>query len=203
MSKTAKPPSATASGDPPGLLALAGALLERLGGLFQAAVARAAALCAADGALDPGRLDAHQGVAYEVALAHADLLTARAASVGAASGSDLDRRLGLAFIAMFFLWGEGTPYWIVAIPLVLMGIGVGLAGSPIAFCGNGGFEPADSSSETVVSRITRVVWNSGIPSPPGTWCPVSGSACVKSAVSPWLLSGITRTSRGRRTLAPS
>jgi DHA2 family multidrug resistance protein-like MFS transporter len=38
--------------------------------------------------------------------------------------------LGLAFIAMFFLWGEGTPYWIVAIPLVFMGIGVGLAGTP-------------------------------------------------------------------------
>lgn len=38
--------------------------------------------------------------------------------------------LGLAFIAMFFLWGEGTPYWIVAIPLGLMGIGVGLAGTP-------------------------------------------------------------------------
>ena len=31
---------------------------------------------------------------------------------------------------MFFLWGESTPYWIVAIPLVLMGIGVGLAGTP-------------------------------------------------------------------------
>ena len=31
---------------------------------------------------------------------------------------------------MFCLWGEGTPYWIVAIPLVLMGIGVGLAGTP-------------------------------------------------------------------------
>jgi len=31
---------------------------------------------------------------------------------------------------MFFLWGEGTPYWIVAIPLVFMGIGVGLAGTP-------------------------------------------------------------------------
>jgi MFS transporter, DHA2 family, multidrug resistance protein len=38
--------------------------------------------------------------------------------------------LGLAFIGMIFLWGEGTAYWIVAIPLVLMGIGVGLAGTP-------------------------------------------------------------------------
>jgi Na+/melibiose symporter-like transporter len=38
--------------------------------------------------------------------------------------------LGLAFIAMFFLWGEGSPYWIVAIPLILMGVGVGIAGTP-------------------------------------------------------------------------
>lgn len=38
--------------------------------------------------------------------------------------------LGLAFIAMFVLWGEDTPYWMVAIPLVLVGIGVGLAGTP-------------------------------------------------------------------------
>ncbi len=38
--------------------------------------------------------------------------------------------LGLSFIGMFFLWGEGTAYWIVAIPLVLMGIGVGIAGTP-------------------------------------------------------------------------
>jgi MFS family permease len=38
--------------------------------------------------------------------------------------------LGLAFIGMFFLWQEDTPYWIVAIPLCLMGIGVGLAGTP-------------------------------------------------------------------------
>jgi DHA2 family multidrug resistance protein-like MFS transporter len=38
--------------------------------------------------------------------------------------------LALAFVGMFFLWGEGTPYWVVAIPLCLMGIGVGLAGTP-------------------------------------------------------------------------
>jgi DHA2 family multidrug resistance protein-like MFS transporter len=38
--------------------------------------------------------------------------------------------LALAFVGMFFLWGEDTPYWIVAIPLVLMGAGVGLAGTP-------------------------------------------------------------------------
>src|SRR4029453_3123318 len=38
--------------------------------------------------------------------------------------------LALAFVGMFALWGEGTPYWVVAIPLALMGIGVGLAGTP-------------------------------------------------------------------------
>ncbi|MET1232850.1 MAG: MFS transporter [Candidatus Limnocylindrales bacterium] len=38
--------------------------------------------------------------------------------------------LGLAFVGMLFLWGEGTNYLFVAIPLALMGIGVGLAGTP-------------------------------------------------------------------------
>jgi len=38
--------------------------------------------------------------------------------------------LAIAFVGMFVLWGEGTPYWMVAIPLCLMGIGVGLAGTP-------------------------------------------------------------------------
>jgi MFS family permease len=38
--------------------------------------------------------------------------------------------LGLAFVAMFFLWQDDSPYWIVAIPLILMGIGVGIAGTP-------------------------------------------------------------------------
>jgi MFS family permease len=38
--------------------------------------------------------------------------------------------LGFAFVAMLLLWGEGTPYLVVAIPLCLMGIGVGFAGTP-------------------------------------------------------------------------
>jgi DHA2 family multidrug resistance protein-like MFS transporter len=38
--------------------------------------------------------------------------------------------LALAFVGMLLLWGEGTPYWLVAVPLALMGIGVGLAGTP-------------------------------------------------------------------------
>ena len=36
----------------------------------------------------------------------------------------------LAFLAMFFLWKEDTPYWQIAIPYALLGIGVGLAGTP-------------------------------------------------------------------------
>ena len=38
--------------------------------------------------------------------------------------------LALAFVGMLMLWGDGTPYWLVAVPLALMGIGVGLAGTP-------------------------------------------------------------------------
>ncbi len=38
--------------------------------------------------------------------------------------------LGLAFVGMLLLWGEGTNYVFVAIPLALMGMGVGLAGTP-------------------------------------------------------------------------
>jgi len=36
----------------------------------------------------------------------------------------------LAFAGMFLLWKEGTSYWIVMIPLIFLGIGVGLAGTP-------------------------------------------------------------------------
>jgi hypothetical protein len=38
--------------------------------------------------------------------------------------------LALAFVGMLLLWGDGTPYWVVALPLVLVGAGVGLAGTP-------------------------------------------------------------------------
>jgi DHA2 family multidrug resistance protein-like MFS transporter len=38
--------------------------------------------------------------------------------------------LALAFVGMLLLWNEGTNYLLVAIPLALMGMGVGLAGTP-------------------------------------------------------------------------
>ena len=38
--------------------------------------------------------------------------------------------LAIAFVLMLLLWGEGSPYYLVAIPLIFMGIGVGLAGTP-------------------------------------------------------------------------
>ncbi|MEZ5125005.1 MAG: MFS transporter [Thermoleophilia bacterium] len=40
--------------------------------------------------------------------------------------------LALSFVAMFFLWGPDIPYVLVAIPLLLMGAGVGLAQTPSA-----------------------------------------------------------------------
>ncbi len=57
--------------------------------------------------------------------------------------------LGAAFVGMFFLWGEGTSYWVVAIPLVLMGLGVGIAGTP------------SSNSLTGSVPVTRVGMASG------------------------------------------
>lgn len=38
--------------------------------------------------------------------------------------------LALAFVGMLLLWKQGSAYWQVAIPLCLMGAGVGLAGTP-------------------------------------------------------------------------
>lgn len=57
--------------------------------------------------------------------------------------------LGLAFLGMLLLWKEGTPYWQVAIPLCLMGLGVGLAGTP------------SSNSLTGSVPVTRVGMASG------------------------------------------
>jgi MFS transporter, DHA2 family, multidrug resistance protein len=63
------------------------------------------------------------------------LVAPRSAKLVQARGSRFTLLLGqsmlaLAFIGMIVLWGDGSPYWQVAIPLALMGIGVGLAGTP-------------------------------------------------------------------------
>ena len=81
------------------LLPLAKSLLDRLAAAFDAAVARAALLCARDGKLDAALLDLHQGISYELALADADLLAARTLLARTGNVAPLDAALGLAFVA--------------------------------------------------------------------------------------------------------
>ena len=57
--------------------------------------------------------------------------------------------LGLAFVGMLLLWNEKAPYILIAIPLCLMGIGIGLAGTP------------SSNSLTGSVPVTRVGMASG------------------------------------------
>jgi DHA2 family multidrug resistance protein-like MFS transporter len=57
--------------------------------------------------------------------------------------------LALAFVGMLLLWRDNSPYWEVAIPLALMGAGVGLAGTP------------SSNSLTGSVPVTRVGMASG------------------------------------------
>ena len=57
--------------------------------------------------------------------------------------------LALAFVGMLLLWKDSSPYWQVAIPLALMGAGVGLAGTP------------SSNSLTGSVPVTRVGMASG------------------------------------------
>jgi (2S)-methylsuccinyl-CoA dehydrogenase len=74
-------------------------LLAQLRSSFDAEVHRVALLCSIDGRLDPSRLDLHQVVCYELALASADLLAADTAVTGRDGASALDARLALAFAA--------------------------------------------------------------------------------------------------------
>jgi Na+/melibiose symporter-like transporter len=57
--------------------------------------------------------------------------------------------LAVTFLAMLLLWHEDTPYWLIAIPLAMMGIGVGIAGTP------------SSNSLTGSVPVTRVGMASG------------------------------------------
>jgi DHA2 family multidrug resistance protein-like MFS transporter len=63
------------------------------------------------------------------------LVAPRSAKLVGSHGSRATLLLGqsilfLAFLGMLLLWREDTPYWEIAIPYVLVGIGVGLAGTP-------------------------------------------------------------------------
>ena len=63
------------------------------------------------------------------------LVAPRSAKLVGSLGSRATLLLGqsilfFAFLGMFVLWKEDTPYWEIAIPYILVGIGVGLAGTP-------------------------------------------------------------------------
>jgi len=79
------------------LHSVAKALLDRVKVQFDIAVQRVAMQCAVDGKLDAKRLDAHQWVCHEIALACADLLAAKTVLANAVQTSELDAGLALAF----------------------------------------------------------------------------------------------------------
>ncbi len=81
------------------LHSLACMLLDRIECAFEAALDRAAILCARDGRLDGRRLDDNQGLCYELALIRADLLAAQTIVGAVANASAIDAALGLAFAA--------------------------------------------------------------------------------------------------------
>jgi EmrB/QacA subfamily drug resistance transporter len=63
------------------------------------------------------------------------LLAPRSAKLVESRGARLTLLLGylpvlLGFLTMFFLWQEGSAYWVVALGYALVGAGVGLAGTP-------------------------------------------------------------------------
>src|SRR5215831_494907 len=74
-------------------------ILDRIQAAFDAAVEHAAVLCARDGKLDAGRLDAHQWISYELALTSADLLAAKTLVDSGTKVSAIDSGLALAFAA--------------------------------------------------------------------------------------------------------
>jgi Na+/melibiose symporter-like transporter len=82
------------------------------------------------------------------------LVAPRSAKLVGSHGSRQTLLLGqsflvLAFLAMLLLWDESTPYWQVAVPYLLIGVGVGLAGTP------------SSNSLTGSVPVTRVGMASG------------------------------------------
>lgn len=86
----ASPPSPTARNQ-------AASLLAEVRRHFEAAVQRAAVLCAVGGRLDAAALDARQWICHELALACADLLAAETVLQATADSAALDQGLALAF----------------------------------------------------------------------------------------------------------
>lgn len=72
-------------------------LLERVQRAFDRATHATALLCARSGRLDPKRLDEHQWISYELALASADLLAAKTVVDPAAGADSIDAALALMF----------------------------------------------------------------------------------------------------------
>ena len=75
------------------------------------------------------------GAAILPAVVFMVLVAPRSAKLVHANGSRRTLLVGqfsifLAFAGMFLLWKEDASYWIVMIPLIFLGIGVGLAGTP-------------------------------------------------------------------------
>jgi EmrB/QacA subfamily drug resistance transporter len=75
------------------------------------------------------------GTAFLPAIVLMVLVAPRSARLVEARGARVTLLAGYAFLLaafcwMFFLWGEGSSYWQVAVAYVFIGIGVGLAGTP-------------------------------------------------------------------------
>jgi MFS transporter, DHA2 family, multidrug resistance protein len=94
------------------------------------------------------------GLAILPAAAFMILAAPRSAKLVETHGSRFTLLVGylfilLGFVAMFVLWGENTSYWLVALAYVLVGLGVGFAGTPA------------SRSLTASVPVTRVGMASG------------------------------------------
>lgn len=72
-------------------------ILEQIGAEFERAVSALAARCDKGGHIDNARADEHQFACYELAVIHADLLTARTALNASQTMSPLDQGLSEAF----------------------------------------------------------------------------------------------------------
>jgi DHA2 family multidrug resistance protein-like MFS transporter len=75
------------------------------------------------------------GAAFLPAVVFMVLVAPRSAKLVEARGARFTLLSGyvfllLAFLAMLLLWKEGTPYWQVGLAYMLIGVGVGLAGTP-------------------------------------------------------------------------